>query len=139
VNCTSNAPSVAPGRHMSGITVIGVSVSCADDSLAAEVRDLLRATDVPTSGEHSMVVDTRFIGAGYGIPSPGGTAALRRFAAAAGILLDPVYTGKGAHGLLELAGEGAFPPGGDVVFLHTGGLPGLFGYPETMAPEGDPA
>jgi len=53
VNCTSNAPSVAPGRHMSGITVIGVSVSCADDSLAAEVRDLLRATDVPTSGESS--------------------------------------------------------------------------------------
>ncbi len=106
---------------MSGTTVIGVSVSCADDSLAAEVRYLLRATDVPTSGEHSMVVDTRFVGAGYGIPSPGGTAALRRFAAAAGILLDPVYTGEG------------------VVFLHTGGLPRLFGYPETMAPEGDPA
>jgi len=56
-----------------------------------------------------------------------------------GILLDPVCTGKGAHGLLELAGESAFPPSGDVVFLHTGGLPGLFGYPETMTPEGDPA
>ncbi len=51
---------------MSGTTVIGVSVSCADDSLAAEVHYLLRATDVPTSGEHSMVVDTRFVGAGYG-------------------------------------------------------------------------
>ena len=44
-----------------------------------------------------------------------------------GIVLDPVYTGKAMKGLLALSDQGAFD-GETVVFLHTGGAQGLFGY-----------
>ena len=49
------------------------------------------------------------------------------FAELEGILLDPVYSGKGAAGLIDLARKGALK-GQRVVFLHTGGAAGLFGY-----------
>ena len=44
------------------------------------------------------------------------------------ILLDPVYTGKGMAGLIDLARNGHFSKGENVVFIHTGGSAGLFGY-----------
>jgi len=52
------------------------------------------------------------------------------FARLEGILLDPVYTGKGAAGLIGLIREGRFAKGENVVFLHTGGSAGLFAYQE---------
>jgi L-cysteate sulfo-lyase len=45
-----------------------------------------------------------------------------------GILLDPVYTGKGMSGFLDLIRQGMFKKGQNVVFVHTGGSVGLFGY-----------
>jgi len=45
-----------------------------------------------------------------------------------GLYLDPVYTGKAMAGLIRHARAGRFRAGEKVVFLHTGGLPGLFGY-----------
>jgi L-cysteate sulfo-lyase len=44
------------------------------------------------------------------------------------ILLDPVYTGKGMAGLIDLINRGHFKKGQAIVFLHTGGSVGLFGY-----------
>ena len=49
-----------------------------------------------------------------------------------GILLDPTYSGKAMAGLLKLIEEGAFKSGETIVFLHTGGAPGAFGYPELL-------
>ena len=54
--------------------------------------------------------------------------AIELFARTEGILLDPVYTGKGAAGLIDLVRQGWFDSHGDVVFLHTGGAQGLAGY-----------
>ena len=45
-----------------------------------------------------------------------------------GILLDPVYTGKGMAGLIDLIRKGHFRKGQSVVFVHTGGSAALFGY-----------
>jgi 1-aminocyclopropane-1-carboxylate deaminase/D-cysteine desulfhydrase-like pyridoxal-dependent ACC family enzyme len=45
-----------------------------------------------------------------------------------GILLDPVYTGKAFGGLADLIARGEFEAGLPVIFLHTGGLPGIFGF-----------
>jgi L-cysteate sulfo-lyase len=45
-----------------------------------------------------------------------------------GILLDPVYSGKGMAGLIDLVRKRHFKKGQNVVFLHTGGSAGLFGY-----------
>ena len=43
-----------------------------------------------------------------------------------GILLDPVYTGRAAGGLVELIMSGFFPQGSSLLFWHTGGAPALF-------------
>ena len=45
-----------------------------------------------------------------------------------GILLDPVYSGKGMAGLIDLCRKGRFRKGQNVVFLHTGGSVALYGY-----------
>jgi L-cysteate sulfo-lyase len=50
-----------------------------------------------------------------------------------GILADPVYTGKGLAGLLEMVRAGRFQSDEDVIFVHTGGSAGLFGYVSTFA------
>jgi hypothetical protein len=50
-----------------------------------------------------------------------------------GLALDPVYSSKGMAGLIGLAREGRFAGGGSVLWIHTGGGPGIFAYPETMA------
>jgi L-cysteate sulfo-lyase len=55
--------------------------------------------------------------------------AVKMLASLEGILLDPVYAGKGMSGLIDLVRKGHFKPGENVVFLHTGGSAALFGYP----------
>jgi D-cysteine desulfhydrase len=48
------------------------------------------------------------------------------FASSEGLLLDPVYTGRAAAGLLDLVCKGFFETTETVLFLHTGGQPALF-------------
>ena len=80
-----------------------------------------------------VVADTDFVGAGYGIPREDTIEAIRMFAELEGILLDPVYSGKGAAGLIDYCRKGRFGKGERVVFLHTGGAAALFGYDAAFA------
>ncbi len=75
-----------------------------------------------------IVANTDYVGDGYGIPTPAGLEAIEMFARLEGILLDPVYSGKGAAGLIDLVRKGRFKKGERVVFIHTGGSAALFGY-----------
>lgn len=75
-----------------------------------------------------VVADCSYVGEGYGLPRADTVEAIRMFAALEGILLDPVYSGKAAAGLIDWARKGRFAKGERVVFLHTGGAAGLFGY-----------
>ncbi|WP_397541929.1 D-cysteate sulfo-lyase [Roseovarius salis] len=75
-----------------------------------------------------VVANTDYVGAGYGIPTDGGLEAIRMFAELEAILLDPVYSAKGAAGLVDLVRKGHFKRGERVVFVHTGGAAALFGY-----------
>jgi 1-aminocyclopropane-1-carboxylate deaminase/D-cysteine desulfhydrase-like pyridoxal-dependent ACC family enzyme len=52
-----------------------------------------------------------------------------------GLILDPVYTAKAMAGLMDLARQGRWHAGEDVVFLHTGGGPALFAYAEVLGNE----
>ena len=79
-----------------------------------------------------VVANTDYVGEGYGIPAENTIAAIELFARLEGILLDPVYTGKGAAGLIDLCRKGYFAKGERVVFLHTGGSAALFGYLSTF-------
>ena len=75
-----------------------------------------------------IVADSSYVGQGYGVPAPSTIDAIRMFATHEGILLDPVYSGKGAAGLIDYAKRGLFPKGAKVCFLHTGGAVSLHGY-----------
>ena len=75
-----------------------------------------------------VVANTDYVGEGYGIPTEGGLEAIRMFAELEAILLDPVYSAKGAAGFIDLIRKGHFKKGERVVFLHTGGAAALFGY-----------
>ena len=75
-----------------------------------------------------VVADSDYVGSGYGIPREDTLEAIRMFAQLEGILLDPVYSAKGAAGLIDYCRKGKFKKGERIVFLHTGGSAALFGY-----------
>lgn len=75
-----------------------------------------------------VIANTDYVGEGYGIPTESGLEAIRMFAELESILLDPVYSAKGAAGFIDLVRKGHFKKGERVIFLHTGGSVALFGY-----------
>jgi 1-aminocyclopropane-1-carboxylate deaminase/D-cysteine desulfhydrase-like pyridoxal-dependent ACC family enzyme len=78
--------------------------------------------------EQANLIAERYVGSGYGRPSPAGLAAMKRLAECEGILLDPVYTAKAFAGLLDLVQTGGLGGSEAVIFLHTGGLPAIFAF-----------
>ena len=75
-----------------------------------------------------MIVRDGYVGPGYSLPTDGMVEAVRLFARLEGVLLDPVYSGKAAAGLIDLVRRGELGSGEDVVLVHTGGWPALFAY-----------
>jgi len=78
--------------------------------------------------EDGILIDGNHRGEGYGIPTQGMVEAVRLMASKEGLLLDPVYSGKAFAGLLHDIRGGAYKSGDNVLFLMTGGVPGLFAY-----------
>jgi len=76
--------------------------------------------------EEEIVNFTDFVGEGYGIPSETGVEAVKLFARTEGVILDPIYTGKAAAGLVAHVREGRFGADDVIVFVHTGGTPANF-------------
>lgn len=76
--------------------------------------------------------DTSYYLPGYEMPSEGGTEAIKMMAKAEGLLLDPVYSGKGFAGLIDYVRSGKVPAGSNVIFLHTGGATALFAEREIL-------
>lgn len=95
-------------------------------NLASRTRELL---GVPGDlSRETVVANSDYVGDGYGLPTDSMLEALRLLAQHEGILLDPVYSGKGMAGLIDLIRKGHFRKDDNVVFIHTGGSAGLFGY-----------
>lgn len=123
----------------SDITVLGVSVSEPADVKCERVRVIIEdmtphwAGEVPVVSDDDIRVTDQYVGAGYAVPSDAGTAAIRTAAQTEGLALDPVYTGKVMAGFLDMVVHGELANGEDIVFLHTGGAPALFAYPEQFA------
>jgi 1-aminocyclopropane-1-carboxylate deaminase/D-cysteine desulfhydrase-like pyridoxal-dependent ACC family enzyme len=67
-----------------------------------------------------------FVGERYGLPNSAGNEAVKLFAEREGLILDPVYTGKAAAGMLAHIREGMFGAQDVLVFVHTGGSPAIF-------------
>ncbi len=122
----------------SPIRVLGIGVRNPKDKQEAAVLTLARATAERLGVSRELPADAveancDYVGPGYGRPTPGMVEAVKLVARTEGIFLDPVYSGKGMAGLIDLIRRGDFTPGENVVFLHTGGATGLFGYPDTFA------
>jgi len=73
--------------------------------------------------------DMSFVGPGYGIPTDAAVEATRLFARTEGVVLDPIYTGKAAAGMIAHIRAGRYRPEDVLVFVHTGGAPAIFSWP----------
>jgi D-cysteine desulfhydrase family pyridoxal phosphate-dependent enzyme len=114
-----------PGR------VLGVSIDEQADQLRLRVAELASDTsDVLGEriqfGMDEILVNADYLGDGYGVLGQIEREAIDMFAQKEGILLDPVYTGRAAAGLIDLIRKGFFRRDETVLFWHTGGTPALF-------------
>ncbi|WP_084332610.1 pyridoxal-phosphate dependent enzyme [Marinobacterium jannaschii] len=119
------------------VPVLGVGVRVPQDVQEANVFRLAEATcehmGIPGAVKREQVVaNCNYIGKGYGFPAKSTIEAIELLARTEGILLDPVYSGKGFAGLVDLVRQGHFKAGENVVFVHTGGSQALFGYREAF-------
>ncbi len=97
------------------------------EAIVPGVLDLLGVeAEVPPEHLH---VNEDYSGPGYGLPTDEMVEAVTTVARLEGLLLDPVYTGKAMAGLFDLARTGKLGAKDTIVFVHTGGAPGLFAYP----------
>ncbi|HIE24823.1 MAG TPA: pyridoxal-phosphate dependent enzyme, partial [Anaerolineales bacterium] len=93
-------------------------------ALAFETANLLgEGTQVKNA---VVLADDSYCQAGYGVLTNLEREAVQLFAKYEGLLLDPVYTGRAAGGMIDLIRKGFFKPDEKVLFWHTGGTPSLF-------------
>jgi L-cysteate sulfo-lyase len=125
----------------SDIKLLGIGTRAPKEKQETMVYDLAcRTTEhmrmrggVP---RESVVANCDYVGSGYGMPTPGMVEAVEMLARTEGLLLDPVYSGKGMAGLIDLVRKQHFKSTDNVVFLHTGGSVALFGYGEALGLKG---
>ncbi len=121
----------------SPIRLLGIGVRAPREKQERMVHDLACRTwallglrgELPRA---AVEANCDYVGDGYGLPTPGMVEAVTLLARTEGLLLDPVYSGKGMAGLIDLVRKGRFSADQNVVFLHTGGSAALFGYPEAF-------
>jgi L-cysteate sulfo-lyase len=118
--------------------VIGVDVDAQPARIRRDVcrigRDAAALLDIPHRWRDERVeVAAEWSAGAYGIADGTTEEAIRLAARCEAVALDPVYAGKSMAGLIGLARQGRFRGGQPVVWIHTGGSPGMFAYPETMA------
>ena len=125
----------------SGIPVLGFSVHQRADehvqTIDTIVQTLADRLGIRRGIDRSAIhIDDDHIGSGYGVPTDEMVDAVGLVAKLEGVLLDPVYSGKAMAGLIAACRNGRFKPDENVIFLHTGGTPGLFAYIETLGRRG---
>lgn len=140
-------PSGSAGTHagmvvgMTGtngnIPIFGMNVSRTRDvqeeivyKLAVETAERLNVRG--GVDREAIVCSGDYVGPGYSLPTEQMIEAVKLFARNEAILLDPVYSGKAAAGLIDLVRKGTFAKGSNVLFLHTGGSPALYAYLDTF-------
>jgi D-cysteine desulfhydrase family pyridoxal phosphate-dependent enzyme len=125
------------GLHVHGLQtqVLGITVSRPVPECLERIRGLAQGAAgllgcQAELAPDEVVVRDGFIGPGYGVPTPAGLEAIRLVARTEGLFLDPTYTGKGMAGLIAEIRNRGISIDETVVFLHTGGEPGLFASPD---------
>ena len=121
----------------SHIPLTGIGVNAPKDvqeekvyKLALETAEYIGAAG--TVQRDDIVANCDYVGEGYGIPTRSMNDAVMLAARLEGLLFDPVYSGKGLAGMIDLIGKGYFEDSKNIVFVHTGGVAGLFGYSDQL-------
>ena len=121
-----------------GFAVEGVTATDEFDvppRTAAIANETAKALGLDLRIEPGEILNDRgFVGKGYGIPTQASIDAVRLFAQLEGIVLDPIYTGKAAAGMIAHIREGRYASGDLLVFVHTGGAPAIFTWNELFVP-----
>jgi L-cysteate sulfo-lyase len=120
----------------SAIPLLGIGVSAAKDAQEEKVYRLACETAeyIGKPGcvaREDVVANCDYVGDGYGIRTESMNEAVLMLARYEGLLFDPVYSGKGLAGMIDLIRTGWFGRG-DIVFLHTGGSAALFAYADQL-------
>jgi D-cysteine desulfhydrase family pyridoxal phosphate-dependent enzyme len=121
------------GQRIFGYTgkVLGISIDEPEAQLKAHVSALASQAS-EKFGERinftpdDVLANENYCQAGYGVFGAGEREAINLFASNEGLLLDPVYTGRAAAGMIDLIRRGFFRNDETVLFWHTGGQPALF-------------
>jgi 1-aminocyclopropane-1-carboxylate deaminase/D-cysteine desulfhydrase-like pyridoxal-dependent ACC family enzyme len=117
--------------------VYGISVDKPTDELRPNVSKLtnqvlaLHASDVLIE-DSEIMIDDGYLGGGYGVLGDVEREAIHLFARHEGMLLDPVYTGRAAAGLIDLIRKGQIGKEEQILIWHTGGTPALFAYADEL-------
>jgi len=121
------------GQRMFGYKgkILGISIDESEEWLKEHVSKLATSASEKLGNRTEFAPDevmanANYCSAGYGVLTEAEREAIRLFATYEGILLDPVYTGRAAAGMIDLMRKGFFKKDETVLFLHTGGQPALF-------------
>jgi len=111
--------------------ILGISVDESEEWLTNRISELASEASEklgnPTRFTPADIrVNAGYCEAGYGVVTEREREAIQLFARHEGLLLDPVYTGRAAAGLIDLMRKDFFKSADTVLFLHTGGQPALF-------------
>ncbi|MBN9489399.1 MAG: D-cysteine desulfhydrase family protein [Alphaproteobacteria bacterium] len=122
---------VAARRGLPDSRIVGIDIDAEPERVRADVVAYAEAAaaylDQPFDAADVEVV-AGHAGPAYGVPHQATIEAIKLGAALEGLVLDPVYSGKGLAGLIALIRSGRWTRGENVVFIHTGGAPALFAY-----------
>ena len=133
---THSGLALALAEALPQLPVVGVTVSRPEETQRPKVQGLAERTaellGVALPEAFKVELWDEYYGPRYGEPNAGTLSAIKLVASHEGILLDPVYTGKAMAGLLDGIGRQRFDEG-PLIFLHTGGAPALFDYPDVFA------
>lgn len=122
--------------HFGVARVVGIDAGAVPDATTV-VRDLIVAMSATDVELDRLQIHGDQIGDGYGALTPAARSAMSLAAQTEGIFLDPTYTARALAGLIQLVADQRIETGQRTVFMHTGGLPGLFGHPQLAAILGD--
>jgi L-cysteate sulfo-lyase len=115
--------------------IVGIDIDAEPERVRAEVSGCTKAAADLLSvsfSDSQIEVIAGHAGPAYGVPHAATVEAIKLAGALEGLVLDPVYTGKGLAGLIALVRAGRWRAGEHIVFLHTGGVPALFAYESVL-------
>ncbi|MGE0718415.1 MAG: D-cysteine desulfhydrase family protein [Alphaproteobacteria bacterium] len=118
-----------------GTAIVGIDIDAEPQRVRKDVvglyRDAAALIGAPFE-EKAVDVLAGHAGPAYGVPHAATREAILLAARLEGLVVDPVYSGKGLAGLIALVRQGRWAKDDDVEFVHTGGAPAVFAYHELL-------